>query len=312
MSADNKAFWPNWLGEDVPGVSVFTLGYPASLFRKWAKREMDLYERAGSALDYMSAKGLGERPIVFVAHSLGGLLAKQILRTSSDTTHERWQQVAERTKLVIFLSTPHNGASLASVLKFAFPRFASKHIDMLTQGGGALTDINNHYRALCDKKDELSTVVFYEKHLTHKLAMVVDKASADPGVARCWPVAHDKDHISICKPADREDSVYIGILRPLKDLVDDPRHRGEEYLSFDAVGHSLESACRFVEQSFDTAISIVGLSDHEKSIPLRPVSISGYGPLKVLEAMIKRVDGGLPPEICVWQKNDVIFIGRKD
>ena len=30
-------FWPPWLQEDLDRISVFTLGYPTSLFEKWAK-----------------------------------------------------------------------------------------------------------------------------------------------------------------------------------------------------------------------------------------------------------------------------------
>lgn len=46
-----------------------------------------------------------EDPIVFVAHSLGGILVKDAIRRSDLTQ--------SRTKLIIFLGTPHRGSSYA-------------------------------------------------------------------------------------------------------------------------------------------------------------------------------------------------------
>ena len=78
-------FWPSWFCNDFPGVSVYALGFPASVFGKWAKKEMTLYERAENVLEALAVHGMGARPLSFVTHSLGGLLAKQILRTSNES-----------------------------------------------------------------------------------------------------------------------------------------------------------------------------------------------------------------------------------
>lgn len=203
--------WPAWLCADLPGVAVYSLGYPASLFEKWAKKEMDLFERAGNALECMAANGIGQRPLAFIAHSLGGLLVKQIIRKSCDAEDEQWKHVCQATRLVVFLATPHTGASVASVLKTAIPRFSSKHIDLLSNDSGVLTDINQHYRSFANGKDDVTTVVYYEKYKTAASVLVVPKESADPGVSGTTPVAMDKDHISICKPRDQEDLIYLGI-----------------------------------------------------------------------------------------------------
>jgi alpha-beta hydrolase superfamily lysophospholipase len=97
------AFWPKWLCADLPGVSVYTLGYPASMFGKWAKKEMDLHERAASMLEHLAAHGIGKRPIALVCHSLGGILAKEMLRTSAECNDSSWQQIAEKHASLLFL-----------------------------------------------------------------------------------------------------------------------------------------------------------------------------------------------------------------
>jgi len=216
---DDSEFWPNWLETEFPNIAVYSLGYPASLFQKWANKEMDIYERATSALDIMVAKGIGERPIIFIVHSLGGILLKQIIRSSDASNDEDIKAVGISAKLNIFLATPHKGAMLASVLECFFPKLKSPHIDLLTKDNGALYDLNNHYRSYAEKTPELSTIVYYETHLTKKVALVVDRSSADPGVVGTVPVATDKCHTTICKPVDHEDVVYLGILRHIKKVM---------------------------------------------------------------------------------------------
>lgn len=219
--SEDGQYWPSWLCSDIGGLAVYTLGYPASVFGKWAKKEMDLFERATNALEYMVSKGIGQRPLVLVTHSLGGLLAKQIIRKARDSDDEDYSQVADYLNLVVFLATPHTGASLASILKCFVPRFSSKHVQLLSNDSGFLGDINAYYRSFANAKDDLKTVAYYEKYKTHNAALVVSKESSDPGVAGTTPVPVDEDHVSISKPKDRDDLIYSSILRHLKSQFSD-------------------------------------------------------------------------------------------
>jgi hypothetical protein len=75
-------FWPLWLSADLPSLSFYTIGYPAGIFAQWAKKEMNLHERAKATLETLAGYSFGDKPIVFICHSLGGLLVKQLLRTT--------------------------------------------------------------------------------------------------------------------------------------------------------------------------------------------------------------------------------------
>ena len=209
-------FWPLWLQAEFPNLSLYTLGYPASLFAKWARSEMDLFERAANTLEVLAGRGIGTRPLVFVAHSLGGILVKILLRKAHEAGDEDWQRVSTATRLVIFLSTPHTGSSLANVLAL-LPR-SSPHVAILADKTGFLNDLNGHYRSLTNSLPDLSTVVYYEKHTTRGVA-VVSRASADPGITNVQPVPIDKSHIDICKPSDTLDTVYLGVRRHLQRLL---------------------------------------------------------------------------------------------
>ena len=212
----SNGFWPAWLNSELETISVYSLGYPVSALRQPVKKEMDLFERAGNVLERFAGSGIGERPIVFVAHSLGGVLVKIVLRKSCDSDDQEWRRVADSTKLVFFLATPHLGSELANLGK-VIP-YTSRHVALLANEAGLLEDLNGHYRALANSRDDLTTVVYYEKHAT-KGVVVVSRESADPGVARENPIAVDRDHINICKPSDSEDMVYRGVKRRIQKLV---------------------------------------------------------------------------------------------
>jgi triacylglycerol esterase/lipase EstA (alpha/beta hydrolase family) len=165
-SADESgSFWPLWLGEDVPEANIYTLGYPVGIFAKVGNKEMNIYERAKAVLEYLSTYEIGERPIAIIAHSLGGLLTKQIIQTGITSGNKDWAVIASQVKFVMFLATPHTGSVLADVLKFAFPRISSDHVDLLQPGGMHLDQMNGYYRTHANTNG-VQTVAFYEKFQT--------------------------------------------------------------------------------------------------------------------------------------------------
>ncbi|BBK40235.1 hypothetical protein STVA_02550 [Allostella vacuolata] len=217
-SEPTQEYWPTWLCESLKGISIYALGYPASIFGKWAKKEMTLHERAVNMLEYLAADGIGSNPIALVCHSLGGILAKEMLRTSNECKDEGWKAISTQTRLAVFMATPHKGASLASVVKFMIPRLASTHLDILTNDSGYLTNLNQSYRELATASD-IATVSYYEKYKIKGASIIVHEDSADPGVGTLRPVAVDADHISICKPASRTDIIYVSLCRHLRSVL---------------------------------------------------------------------------------------------
>lgn len=214
---NGKVFWPEWLSQNTDHLAIHSITYPASLFVKWAKKEMDMFERARNVLEVLAGRQVGNKPIIFVTHSLGGVLAKIILRKAVESEDDDCKLIAASTQLMMFLSTPHKGATLASVFD-VLPK-ASKQIKLLGNETGFLDDLNEQYRKYANSRNDLSTVSYYEKHSTKGLAVVVTRESADPGVAGCEPVAMDRDHINICKPLDKDDLVYLGVKRHIENVV---------------------------------------------------------------------------------------------
>ncbi|WSH68002.1 ABC-three component system protein (plasmid) [Rhizobium ruizarguesonis] len=211
-------YWPHWLASDLPQLNLYTIGFPASVFAQWAKKEMNLYDRAKNVLETLASYEFGKRPIIFICHSLGGLLVKQILRTARESTDEDWQRIGTGCASVIFIATPHSGSSLAGLLKFFVSGFTSVHVEKLLKDNAELIELNESFRAHC-QRTSMAVSVYHEKHLTKKTFLVVDERSADPGVNGAMPIPIDADHINICKPSSRNDLIYTSIRHRLRKLV---------------------------------------------------------------------------------------------
>jgi protein SERAC1 len=215
-------YWPNWLATDLPYVNFYTLGYPASLFAQWAKKEMTLYERAKHSLELLAGYELGKSPLIFVCHSLGGLLVKQLLRTARESSEEAWHRIADSCVAVLFLATPHSGSSLANLLYAFSGCFSSHHVEKLKTDTSDLDELNESFRVLCHLQ-KLEVTVYYEMYKTGKFAIVVDKESADPGLSGVMPIPVDASHTNICLPENRHSPIYVSIRHRLKDLVQQPQ-----------------------------------------------------------------------------------------
>ena len=66
-------------------------------------------------LNKLQAAGVGQRPTVFVGHSMGGLIIKKMLVNAQNSEDQQTRKFAENTKGVVFYSTPHKGSEIANL-----------------------------------------------------------------------------------------------------------------------------------------------------------------------------------------------------
>ncbi|KAI9801835.1 MAG: hypothetical protein M1825_003208 [Sarcosagium campestre] len=116
-----SVFWPlDLLTKDFPNVRIFTFGYdshPTNWF-KGPTMQLDIFSYGESLLNGLEARRREnpDRPLIFIVHSLGGLVLKEALRRSRSSSEQRLRAIHLSTKAIIFFGTPHRGVSYMNLV----------------------------------------------------------------------------------------------------------------------------------------------------------------------------------------------------
>ncbi|KAL9597451.1 MAG: hypothetical protein Q9219_005143 [cf. Caloplaca sp. 3 TL-2023] len=123
---EDVIFWPETLLPQIlPDAQIFTWGYDADVGGFFSSAgQSTIHQHAQSLLSDLanlrSTLELRTIPLVFVVHSLGGIIVKDALNQSSSTEGTRLKEVVATTYGVVFLGTPHRGSSTATLGKIAY------------------------------------------------------------------------------------------------------------------------------------------------------------------------------------------------
>lgn len=225
VKQDHTFFWPkDWLAKDVPNVRVVNVGYETELTMWNANLPMEsekrsLSERAADLLEKLRKADVGSRPVIWVGHSMGGLLIKEVLNLANSETE--FCDMRDNTLGVIFYSTPHHGASLARYSNMAkYMVFPSMEVQELDKGNPKLSILHDNFVQLVSSLD-IPCLSFGEMEKTSigmklKLA-IVPLESANPGIGDFFPIP--SNHINICKPKDKEAEVYQRTLSFIRKCI---------------------------------------------------------------------------------------------
>jgi hypothetical protein len=98
----------------VPNSRVLTYGYDSNIKHRLSGivNKATVYDIAGDFLVSLEAnrRQNPSRPVLFVAHSLGGIIVKETLRRSNRNSQLHVRKICDSTIGIIFFGTPHNGA----------------------------------------------------------------------------------------------------------------------------------------------------------------------------------------------------------
>jgi hypothetical protein len=125
--APSQVFWPkDFLANDVENLRIISFGYDADVSTFLSRTsDRSIFSVAQDLIVRLEllreSTGLGNSPIIFLAHSLGGIVVKDALKFSQD--QENFQShlfsVFKHTYGVMFFGTPHRGSDLASLGRVA-------------------------------------------------------------------------------------------------------------------------------------------------------------------------------------------------
>ncbi|WZH48136.1 uncharacterized protein QYS62_009302 [Fusarium acuminatum] len=169
-----------------------------------------------------------QRPIIFVCHSLGGLVCQDALVTARQRSEQHLQDIVNFTRGVIFLGTPHHGSSLAKFGELVsrsvglLKETNSDIVQVLTRDSEVLARIQDSFQALlmARSKDESSMIeitCFYEELPTKRYGMIVPKHSAIlPGYVS---IGIHKNHAEMTKFSHSDEPGFKAICGELKRWI---------------------------------------------------------------------------------------------
>ncbi|RDL41952.1 Uncharacterized protein BP5553_01931 [Venustampulla echinocandica] len=222
---DTKAFWPkDFLPSDIPDARVMTFGYNADA--AFGNTTADIVDHAkdllSSLIDKREEEHENQRPIIFIAHSLGGIVVKQAL--VSARIESQYSPICEHTTGIIFFGTPHHGSDkaaygkiLTNVASTVMRKPNSKLLSALETNSDTLARLTSDFR---HQLPQYEIVSFYErKPLGIFKKESVEKQSALLEVAREDQIPVDANHRDMCKFSGRDDGDYEKLFKRIRRIL---------------------------------------------------------------------------------------------
>jgi hypothetical protein len=202
-TSSNGAYWPTLLLADkaFDGYDVYVATYASPVIGN----TFTVDEVAASLQSRFVSDGVFEkhREVIFVCHSLGGIIVQQLLLT--------YRKQAATVRFLYFFAVPSEGSQVASIGKYfnSDPLF-----DALFHGdkNGYLLNIENQWKAA---DFHIARYCAYEKKKVGGTILVVDRLS---GTRNCDgpSIPINEDHFGIVKPDSRSHESYIALRNAIK------------------------------------------------------------------------------------------------
>lgn len=233
----NRKFWPTeFLAEDIPYARIFVYGYNSSVTHPQTMTTASIKDHANTLLNLLDLERGPQQSlppkIIFIGHSLGGLVIKQALLNAKEDP--KYNSIRTATSGLVFFGTPHRGAKAVELGKIAarVANFVSKGhasndlLECLEHNSLFTRQMSDRFRHQLEDYRVVSFIEgkevqlggFGPASLSH---LVVDEESAVLGLSglRETQLKLDADHSQMCKIGSRG-PMYRLIKGNIKQLVD--------------------------------------------------------------------------------------------
>jgi hypothetical protein len=204
-----------------------TFGYDADVVKLWGMAGSNNLRNHGKNLasDVSDQRrGHRERPIIFISHSLGGLVCEQALLICGEG-EPNLKKLFQSTWGIIFMGTPHGGSGLAT-LGHMFAEYLKvvRHtnpaiIGVLQQKSEVLTAVQQQFQQSLLKPDvHIRIYCFFEEKPVLGVGVIVSEQSA---VLNQYPnQSIDANHMDMTKFSGKNDVGYRRVMNRVRDLVE--------------------------------------------------------------------------------------------
>ncbi|KAK3324839.1 P-loop containing nucleoside triphosphate hydrolase protein [Apodospora peruviana] len=293
-AATDNAQFVNWVSDFLPidileatntDVRIFFYNYDSywkrdAVYTRLANLGNELLEHINEGIRMSEMER--SRNLIFVAHSFGGLVVKRALvqaQMSRDFGH-----IAEHTKSILFLGTPHRGTSFGSwgwLAAQALQPLGSNPLLLanLEYDSISLHDFHKEFMAIA--QDDLCVFNFFEKRPTRLLRLwfiqwqqfCVREQSATYEGQNVRNIGLSVDHYGLNKFGSRQDVSYKTILAKLVEVTKSPTRSDKRHYAV-----PLETVHTYTERAKLSAELEQKLQTrHEKASISYAVALHGLG-----------------------------------
>jgi pimeloyl-ACP methyl ester carboxylesterase len=192
---DNGAFWPDLLKSDptFDGSDIYVFDYP-SRFRGANFTIDQITDNARLVFESDDIPAHSE--IIFIAHSMGGLVVRAYLL--------KYREVAAKTKFILFLSTPTTGSDLVNLASLFSTNPSLFDMKPMDTGATYLAALQSNWLAA---HFQIASFCAYETQPTFNIMVVPISSATNLCTEHLDPIL--ANHISIAKPSGPADTPYL-------------------------------------------------------------------------------------------------------
>ncbi|KAI9150045.1 SERAC1 protein [Paramyrothecium foliicola] len=244
---DGGFFWPRQILVDIPGCRVMTFGYNAAFERALVENTTTIGSIAQTFISRLIDKRTGvhiNRPLVLIAHSLGGLVIKKSSSSTSQAlcnihadrhTGLQTRKIKEQNAIydsiagLVFIGTPHAGSHVAdtarvkmlkALARATFKKAPENLVRALSAHSNELQDLSSSFERTTIFTQHVIEICTYYETKTTKFAgeEVVPQAMTKLHYLNEREEGIAKEHTKMAKFPHAQDDTYQSVAQRLKDM----------------------------------------------------------------------------------------------
>ncbi|KAK1772209.1 hypothetical protein QBC33DRAFT_520561 [Phialemonium atrogriseum] len=279
--------WPQTLlPKEIPSARILTYGYDANVVKMWSwVSSNNLADHAKNLLSALATcrntdTEAMNRRLIFVAHSLGGLVCQEALVLSSHSADKHLRKILECTRAIAFAGTPHSGVGMAaSVERVARWTDLVRHtnpriIGALGRDSEVLSQIQHDFHSILRFRADngypkIEITCFYEEVSLPGIGEVVAKSSATiPGYIA---IGIHSNHMDMVRFPTQNDPGFVSVAGELRRWVMDmdPSLDSKDIsMSLDSKDRSMSLDSKDRSMSLDSTDRSMSLDSTDRSMSL--------------------------------------------